>query len=464
MPDKKNDSSLNIHAEGELLVMGARGNRGGLGNFYTRSWRLIALDASTLNPLNVTWQYVGDKQSVTGSAFFDVRPYEELIVSSGQKRITLNPSNIIGTSFALCARLDSGKVHAWGHADLGGTLPEPIKEVHDVVELSAAMGAFAIRRAQGNVLAWGHYPNGTVTEDIAQLDTIVAVSGSTYVFVALLESGSIVAWGRPETGGELPTPIADLTDITQASGGQYGFVALRRTGNVVCWGYEKQSPHLPEDIARLTDITRLACSSHAFAVLSDNGQVRAWGSDYAGGHVPPDIEELRDIVDLASSDSAFAARRSNGALVAWGDIPPMPEELASRNDIVHVIGSAMGFVVLCADGAVHAWAAPPSEISNIPPDIRQLRDVVAINANQHAGVALRSNGVAVAWGREDGGGDTRAVADLLTDVRAVYGGGDTFVALRADRRVVAWGNAAYGGNGEQKALHQLISYAKAPAS
>ncbi|WP_434590944.1 hypothetical protein J3Q09_19695 [Pseudomonas sp. R4-83] len=464
MPNEKDDLPLNRNAEGELLVMGARGNRGGLGNFYTRSWRLVALDASTLNPLNVTWQYVADKQSVTGSAFFDVRPYEELIVSSGQKRITLNPSNIIGTSFALCARLDSGKVHAWGYADAGGTLPEPIKEVHDVVELSAAMGAFAIRRAQGNVLAWGHYPNGTVPEDIAQLDTIVAVSGSTYVFVALLESGRIVAWGRPDTGGELPAEIADLTDITQASGGQYGFAALRRSGNVVCWGYEDQSPQLPDDIALLTDITRLACSTHAFAVLSNNGQVRAWGSDYAGGKVPSDIEGLRDIVDVASCGSAFAARRSNGTLVAWGHVPPMPDEIASRNDIAHVIGSATGFVVLCRDGAVLAWADTSSEINDIPSDIRELRDIVAINANQHAAVALRSNGVAVAWGREADGGDTSAVADLLTNVRAVYGGGDTFVALRADRRVVAWGNAAYGGNGEQKALHQSISYTKAPAS
>jgi len=145
-------------------------------------------------------------------------------------------------------------------------------------------------------------------------------------------------------------------------------------------------------------------------------------------------------------------------------MPAMPEEIASRNDIVHVIGSGSGFVVLCGDGSVHAWATLPSDIVNIPPDIRQLRDIVAINANQDAVVALRSNGVAVAWGRENGGGDTSAVAHLLTDVRAVYGGGDTFVALRADRRVVAWGNADFGGNGEQKALYQLISYTKTPAS
>ncbi|WP_095180729.1 hypothetical protein [Pseudomonas sp. Irchel 3F6] len=301
MPNEKDELPLKINAEGGLLVMGARGNRGGLGNFYTRSWRLVALDASTLKPLNVTWQYVGDKQPATGSEFFDVRPYEELVVWSGKKRITLNPSNIIGTSFALCAVLDSRAVHAWGHVDGGGTLPEPVREAHDVVELSAGMRAFAIRRAQGNVLAWGLQPSGTVPEDIAQLNTVVAVSGSTYVFVALLESRKLVAWGMPEMGGALPPEIADLTDIMQASGGQYGFAALRSTGNVVCWGYHDHSAQLPDGIALLTDITRLACSTHAFAVLSDNGQVRAWGHESLGGQVPSDIAALRDIVDLAST-------------------------------------------------------------------------------------------------------------------------------------------------------------------
>jgi hypothetical protein len=278
----RSDETVNLSsgkgAPGELLVMGARGNHGGHGAFYTRSWRLVALDASTLTPKEATWQYEGEQHKISGTTFFDTRPFSRLIVRAGDQHITLNPSNITATAFAMSALRNDGSIRAWGDSKP----PQSVRDLTDVVELSSGMYSFAVRRAKGNVLAWGpsNRESSHVPDNIAQQKNIESISGSSYVFAALQSPGKVLAWGSEAEGGVVPQPIAELSDIVQLRGGQTGFAALRRNGQVVAWG--KHAP-LPDDIASLTDIKQLACSTHATAVLRANRQVRAWGIDALGG-------------------------------------------------------------------------------------------------------------------------------------------------------------------------------------
>jgi hypothetical protein len=120
-----NNHSKNVEGNavpGKLLVMGARGNHSVIGTFRPQSWRLVALDAATLQPITATWRYKGLDTSVTATSFIDTDPYARLLVSAGAAQLTLNPLNITGNFPAFCALPDAGSLHAWGWAENGGEL------------------------------------------------------------------------------------------------------------------------------------------------------------------------------------------------------------------------------------------------------------------------------------------------------------------------------------------------------
>lgn len=64
--------------------------------------------------------------------------------------------------------------------------------------------------------------------------------------------------------------------------------------------------------------------------------------------------------------------------------------------------------------------------------------MVALTANKNKSVAaLNADGTVVAWGAS---ADTPAVADLLTDVQAIYPEAEGYLALKSDAALVCWGN------------------------
>ncbi|CAE8594183.1 unnamed protein product, partial [Polarella glacialis] len=61
--------------------------------------------------------------------------------------------------------------------------------------------------------------------------------------------------------------------------------------------------------------------------------------------------------------------------------------------------------------------------------------------------AIKADGSVVTWGDADFGGNSSAVAPLLTEgVVQVCGNNNAFAAIKANGSVVAWGNAGSGGN------------------
>ncbi|CAE8658350.1 unnamed protein product [Polarella glacialis] len=62
-------------------------------------------------------------------------------------------------------------------------------------------------------------------------------------------------------------------------------------------------------------------------------------------------------------------------------------------------------------------------------------------------VAIKANGSVVTWGDVDRGGNSSAVAALLTEsVVKVCGSNGAFAAIKANGSVVTWGDALFGGN------------------
>ncbi|CAE8651929.1 unnamed protein product [Polarella glacialis] len=66
---------------------------------------------------------------------------------------------------------------------------------------------------------------------------------------------------------------------------------------------------------------------------------------------------------------------------------------------------------------------------------------------RNAFAAIKANGSVVTWGRDALGGNSSAIAPLLTEgVVQICGTIGAFVAIKANGSVVTWGNADYGGN------------------
>lgn len=115
---------------------------------------------------------------------------------------------------------------------LGGEVDPAVKALSDVVEVSCSYSAFAVRRVDGSVNAWGDRANGGDMQNVSP-SGFTSVFGGTGAFVGLKatgNTGNIVTWGNPELGGELTDEVAKLTDIDKVALGNTPMAGLRRTG------------------------------------------------------------------------------------------------------------------------------------------------------------------------------------------------------------------------------------------
>ncbi|MCS5517576.1 hypothetical protein NWF32_30345 [Pseudomonas qingdaonensis] len=72
-----------------------------------------------------------------------------------------------------------------------------IADLKDIYYVKGNFAAFAARRTNNRVVAWGNAGyGGTVPDAIAQLTDIVTLEGATaQAFSALRATGQVVAWG-----------------------------------------------------------------------------------------------------------------------------------------------------------------------------------------------------------------------------------------------------------------------------
>ena len=161
------------------------------------------------------------------------------------------------------------------------------------------------------------------------------------------------------------------------------------------------------------------------------------------------IGTLANITAVAGGSTHSLALRSNGTVVAWG------------NDTFGQLGNG---------------AATDNATSNVPVEVSNLTNVVAIGAGGQHSIALRRDGTVWTWGNDgsgqlgmgggppndcDPGAGTRPCANipvqvlgtggsgLLTNVIAIAAGNAHNLALRSDGTVVTWGDDTFGqlGNG-----------------
>ncbi|UST60841.1 hypothetical protein NF672_09975 [Pseudomonas moraviensis] len=464
-----------VIGSGTLKIMGARYNR----STYRASSAtrvLSAFNATTGQPLQAQWKYASDTEWMTAAIWRDTAPQQLLQVRTADDLVTLNSANIIGngidttvTGFAaFVAHRDVGDVAGWGNAAYGADIPPTIITMDDIVEVSCTRSAYAARRANSAVVAWGTAAEGGSMSGIDPLG-FVEVIGNETAFTGLKTTGQVVAWGTPDDGGSIPIEISALTDIVRVVAAGQAFAAKRSAGNVVAWGLAANGGVVPGEIAGLTDIDNLIGSYGAFAAHRGNGRLVGWGDATYGGVVPAEIASLTDIIELSCANAqAFAARRATGQVVAWGTAAyggTIDALIGGLTDIVEVSSTWRAFAARRGNGHVVAWGTP-AEGGLVPAEIAALDDIVQVCGSSMAFAALRKNGTVVAWGDATVGGDTSTVVTELTQVQALYDNTHGFTALTADGRVVTWGHADGGGDSSavQERLRGKVSYHATPTS
>jgi alpha-tubulin suppressor-like RCC1 family protein len=269
------------------------------------------------------------------------------------------------------------------------------------------------------------------------LDPVYSAAGFS---AARLSNGTVVAWGENNNGQcNVPGLTAGLAYV-QVDAGPVHVLGLRSDGSIESWGsYSFPPPALP---AGLTYIAVAAGGS-----IHEDMYACCWG-------------QFWDYFPLS------AGLRSDGSIVVWGrsrspnswSSGPPPPAPALPTGLTYVEVSAGGehFVALRSDGVVVAWGANHFGQCNVPVLSPGLT-YVAIDAGAAHTLARRSDGSLVAWGHNlSGQCDVPPLPPGLSYVEIAAGGAlnglyEFFVsytrfadghsvARRSDGSVVAWGS------------------------
>ncbi|MFL6611994.1 MAG: RCC1 domain-containing protein, partial [Pseudomonas sp.] len=371
---------------------------------------------ATVNPANIFGS--GADTLTNGGAAFVALLDHGTVLGWGNSDFGAAPpslSNIVEISCtqSAYAALDSGgTVRVWGDPTAGGKMGNV--SPYGFAELTANGNAFAGRKTSYNSLvAWGRgQDTDLIPPELGGLPGTTHVYGASQAFAVRRLNNPVVAWGRNwdgDYGGTMPGSLV-INDAVDIMGSFAAFAVLRAGGQVVAWGnpiYGGTSPNL-------SGIASLGCSNaQAFCVLTNNQQVQSWGTaDYGGGGAPsPNV----DIVEVVSTWRAFAARRGDGTVGVWGRPLEGGTHPGVLTRVVQIAGSSEAFAALLSDGSVKAWGN--ALVGGAGP---VLTDALAIYSNSHGFTALTASGDVVSWGHSGGGGNNAAVIGQLRNNVSYY--------------------------------------------
>ncbi len=282
----------------------------------------------------------------------------------------------------------------------------------------------------GNVAVWGtSFAVSGATPPMwlpPGISNIVAVAANAEYSLGLRENGTIIGWAQSSNPATNVPP--GLGGVVAIAAGISHAVALRSNGTVVAWGSGTQT-NVPPGLSNIVAVA--AGNLHSTALRSD-GTVVAWGfNNFSQTNVPAGLIGVRSIDVGLNQTLAF---RENGNVVVWGQggdqptFPPTPR----LTDVVTGSAGQRHDIVLKSDGSLVSWGN--HIVTNIPPGLSNIVAVEAIGGSRIGGItlALRSNGLLVAWGDNSTGITNVPVG--LSNVVAMAGGYYHALALVTDGR------------------------------
>ena len=417
-------------------------------------------------------------------------------LGTGSDVVAMAPSTV----FALALKAD-GSVVGWGANALGqlgdGTFanrPTPVTSARfgsgsGVVAIAAGLSHAVALKADGSVWSWGSNNNGNLGNPsivgasnvpvpvigLGSGSGVVALTAGGNFTLARKADGTVWGWGTNNNGQlgignniNQPVPVqvkgpgavGVLSNIVAlsappAAGGVFA-LALSADGTLWAWGNnssgqlgdgtttDRNTPVQVKGVGGsgvLNDVAAIdagggANNLHALAMQID-GTVLAWGSNSNGqlgtadtraSAVPVQVSGLgrgSGVAAVSAGTGLSLALKADGAVLAWGD-------------------NSSGQL---GDGTFSGHATPAAVAGMM--EIRSISTQIL----SHHSLAIRTDGVVVAWGNNDNGqlgtGDTAnqlvAVAvPNLSDVIATAVGASHSVALTADGTVWAWADNSSG--------------------
>jgi alpha-tubulin suppressor-like RCC1 family protein len=391
--------------------------------------------------------------------------------SNGTVTAVVSPPRVVaGKIYTYQATATSGSTVTWswgdGTPDTVGTTAQKVwnKSGNQTITLSATASGKTVAVAKsvavsgepvsagtnhscalqpgGTVLCWGSNSNGqlggganvglTATVAVTGLTDAVALSAGALHTCAIRAGGTVVCWGDNSSSqigdgtssGIKPTPVAvtGLTGVVAISAGQSHTCALQSNGNAHCWG------------------------ANIYGQVGDG--TNGTGSNRATATV---VIGLTDAVAISAGELYTCALKSNGSAVCWG-----------------YNGSGQ-----LGDGTIGNFRTTTVAVTG-------LADAVALSAGYEHACALKANGSAACWGRNNSGelGDgttvTRTITTAvtgLTDAVSISAGGyanasangnqyrGRSCAIKANGSTVCWGDTGYAiiGNGVVQATPTAIA-------
>lgn len=377
-------------------------------------------------------------------------------------------------------------VVGWG-INLNGELTIP-RTLSNIVQVTTGITHSAALNATGNATIWGH---ANVLKQGRNFSNIVQIASGDAHVVLLRSGGGIIVAGGTTAQRAVPNEFncggtvlcnAAYAAVAVAAGSDSS-VVLSANGAITQWG----STRIVPTVAR-TDMVQVFASGNIYAALNPNGTLIIWGAvenlDISavsgatrldeGGAKYIVVPNMTGIIDVESAKWGMALVRRSGVAITipyyTQQAPVLPNQRIvtlgmHRN---HSCGIALSYAAidqqptattslqldtLVAErftqmGTVVAWG-DDSDVTTIPSNARD-GTVIQVVAGRYHIVALRNDGVVVAWGDNMYGqstvpttvDDVRAADDPLRVV-AVAAGGNHSVALRANGEMIVWGDNTF---------------------
>ncbi|GBG30552.1 E3 ubiquitin-protein ligase HERC2 [Hondaea fermentalgiana] len=284
-------------------------------------------------------------------------------VSSVRSQITSGVTDLVGNRMAFCAIKDDGSVVTWPstYSWSGGDSSAVADDLVDVEAVYNNDWVFVAVKSGGGLVAWGDdYFGASIPDDLDMSQEVTDVVSTRRAFAVLRADGSVVTWGHEDWGGDSSNVASDLTSgvtsIVAAEGG--AFAAIKDDGSVVTWGNSARGGDSSGVQSELVDVVSISSTFDAFAAITDSGTAVAWGDSVSGGNLRSVADVVRaGVTSITSNRFAFAALKADGSIKTWGDPLYGGDSYLKGVDtgVEAIYSTAFAFAALKSDGAVLTW-------------------------------------------------------------------------------------------------------------
>jgi alpha-tubulin suppressor-like RCC1 family protein len=386
-----------------------------------------------------------------------------------------------------CALLADGSGRCWGdnehgqlgHADSPRSLtPTPVAGLVHAAALTAGARHGCALLADGRVRCWGRNADGEqgngVRDGTRAASTVLGSGGSVMARAvvvgghhscALRANGSVACWGRNDFGQVgnggfdpqlLPAAVPGLSQVLAVAAGGRHSCALVADGSVHCWGANDRGQlgdgtltarPVPVPVVGVEQALAVTAGGEHSCALLSNMRAVCWGANGSG--------QLGDgsLIDRLTAVAVAIGPRLRGLAAGY-----------SRTCALNV--SPINTV------SVDCWGLlSDGRLALVPDTLTHDLNVVDLAVGAEHACALRFNGLAQCWGRNDFGqggggpgpaGETSRTVFGLNPPIALAAGLAHSCAVIADGSASCWGDNRFGQLGDtttqQRTALAVVSY------